>query len=58
MPPPLGFITKSSPKLSCVHNLNWLEADIGEVDPQPPAPQVSTPQPEEATKLSNPVLIW
>ena len=56
MLPALGLITKSSPKLSCVHNLNWLIADKGELDPHAPAPQASVLQPVPITVVSRPTL--
>ena len=45
IPPARGFIIKSSPKLSCVHILNWFVSDRAVSKPHVPAPQAPTDQP-------------
>ena len=57
MPPALGLIIKSSPKLSCVHNLSWLVEEREVADPKAPSPQLFTPQPVPGTKTSKPTFI-
>ena len=54
IPPPLWLIIKSSPKLSCVHNLSWLVDDNEVEEPNAPSPHPFTPQPVPATKTSRP----
>ena len=57
MPPALGFIIKSSPKLSCVQSLKLFVSLKAVAAPQAPAPHVPTPQPVLGTKTSRPELI-
>ena len=52
--PPLGTATKSSPKLSIDHSLNWLKTATGLVLPHVPVFHWPEPQPEPATNTSKP----